>query len=188
MIESEFLLEFLIIPVDDPALFGEGNQIFPFVSLASVDNQYLVGSAALAATRSAATPAGGVRICSNHDARVFTIQSFQSWQATHSQRKIPCIHEPSERRHGGRPGTMHIPGKRGRGQRCKCAESFRRNVKCASCLRCRPEELARCGCGRRSARLFIHRLTGLSGTHRRHAHRGVRLPRCRDGGCSGQVL
>ena len=30
MTQSEFLLEFLIIPFDDPALFGERYQIFQF--------------------------------------------------------------------------------------------------------------------------------------------------------------
>ncbi len=43
---------------------------------------------------------------------------------------------------------MHIPGKNAVADSDVNAESFRRNVKCGSCLRCRPEELARCGCGR----------------------------------------
>ncbi len=30
MTESEFLLEFLVIPFDDPALFGERHQVFQF--------------------------------------------------------------------------------------------------------------------------------------------------------------
>ena len=44
MTEAEFLLEFLVVALDDPTMFGQAHQVSKLVSAGSVESQYLVGA------------------------------------------------------------------------------------------------------------------------------------------------
>ena len=44
MAQTEFLLQFFVIPLDDPAMFGQAHQVLSSVAAGKVESQYLVGS------------------------------------------------------------------------------------------------------------------------------------------------
>jgi len=67
-VQSEFLLQFLVVALDAPAQFGGGTNWRRLMASGRFDSQYFVGSFSVFATRSAAIAEDGAHCASSLDA------------------------------------------------------------------------------------------------------------------------